>query len=345
MRARPLIAVIGAGIAGQTAAAVLSGAGALVTVYDKGRGAGGRLATRREGSLQWDHGAQYFTARDPALKALLANLTAKGLVAPWRGNIGTLGPAGFVPGSGAETRFVGTPRMSALVGALGSGATVYNVEIRDIATRGSMLTLTDRHGEHFGPYDAVVVATPAPQAVALLALSPPLACVAAAVETAPCWALMLAFDKPLGLAFDGAFIDPALGQGMLGWIARDSGKPGRLATTGETWVVHASPAWSEVHIEAPPDVVAPLLLAGFAAVTGSTAIPHTTLTHCWRHAMTTRPAGLNHLLDSSRPIGACGDWCLGARIEGAFLSGQGLGAALVERLGLTPAHASSSASQ
>lgn len=345
MRAKPLIAVIGAGVAGQSAASVLSGAGALVTVFDKGRGAGGRLATRRDGNWQWDHGAQYFTARDPALKALLAGLAAKGVVAPWGGQIGTLTPAGFVPGSDAEPRFVGTPRMSALVAALGTGATVYDIELREIATRGSMLTLTDRHGEHFGPYDAVVVATPAPQAVPLLALSPPVASQAALVETAPCWALMMAFDAPLGLGFDGAFVDPALNHGMISWIARDSSKPGRPAGAGETWVVHASPEWSAVNIEGAPEAIAALLHAGFNAVTGNTAPPRAAIAHRWRHAMTTRPAGSNHLIDPTRPIGACGDWCLGARIEGAFLSGRSLGRAMAERLGLTAAQASSSASQ
>lgn len=345
MHARPLVAVIGAGIAGQTAAATLSAAGALVTVFDKGRGAGGRLATRRDGGHQWDHGAQYFTARDPALKSLLASLTAQGIVAPWQGRIGTLGPTGFIPGSGAEVRFVGTPRMSTLVAALGSGATVYNVEIREIGTRGSMLTLTDRHGEHFGPYDSVVVATPAPQAVPLLALVPHLAGRANQVETASCWSLMLGFDRPLNLGFEGAFVDEGLAGGALSWIACDSAKPGRPAIRGENWVVHATPAWSENHLEDPAEAVAQDLQDTFATATGERAMPFTAIAHRWRHAMTTNPAGANHLIDSSRPIGACGDWCLGARIEGAFLSGRGLGQALVERLGLRPAQASSSASQ
>lgn len=345
MSAKPLIAVIGGGIAGQSAASVLSDAGALVTVFDKGRGAGGRLATRRDDDLQWDHGAQYFTARDPALKAVLAGLVAEGAVAPWEGLIGNLGPGGFTPAEEAETRFVGQPRMSALVGALGSGATVYGVEAREVAPRGPMLTVTDRHGEHFGPYDGVVVATPAPQAVPLLALAPELSGRIAAVETAPCWALMLSFAVPLPLGFDGAFVDLALTDGVLSWIARDTSKPGRPRNTPETWVIHAAPGWSAAHVEDEAEEVAVRMLAAFALLAGDLPAPLSARAHRWRHAMTTRPLGQPHLIDPRRPLGACGDWCLGARIEGAFLSGRSLGAAMARQMGLRPAQASSSASQ
>lgn len=346
MNSKPLVAVIGGGIAGQSAAEVLSAAGALVTVFDKGRGAGGRLATRRAGeSLQWDHGAQYFTARDPALKSTLGRLQAQGVVAPWHGVIGSLGPGGFRAGDETDVRFVGQPRMSALVGALGSGATVYGFEVREIATRGSAFTVTDRHGEHFGPYDAVVVATPAPQAVPLLALAPELAGLVAGVEIAPCWALLLSFARSLERGFDGAFVDALAGDGVIAWIARDSSKPGRPSEGGETWVVHATPDWSADHVEDEAEEVARVMRAAFERAIGPVPEPLSAAAHRWRHAMTTRPLGRPYLLDTRRPIGVCGDWCLGARIEGAFLSGRQLGLALAGQLGLGTPQSSSSASQ
>ena len=51
------VAVIGAGLAGLTAAARIAAGGAAVTVYDKSRGLGGRLATRRSPQGSFDHGA------------------------------------------------------------------------------------------------------------------------------------------------------------------------------------------------------------------------------------------------------------------------------------------------
>jgi len=337
MNGKPLVAVVGGGIAGQSAASVLSAAGALVTVFDKAQGAGGRLATRREGACQWDVGAQYFTVRDPVLRALMVGLAAEGAVAPWEARVGTLGPDGFVPETGHETRYVGTPRMGALVAALGSGATVYGIDVREVAPRGPVLTLKDRHGEHFGPYDSVVVATPAGTAVPLLAVAPALGNAAAMVETAPCWALMLAFAAPLDPGFDAATVDPTVAGGALAWIARDGSKPGRSAQGGDQWVVHAAPGWSRTHAEASPAEVAAELLDAFRAALGTGRGPVVAISHFWPEAQTLQPAGVPHLLDVRQAIGACGDWCLGARIEAAFLSGRSLGEAMAARLGLAQA--------
>ncbi|MSO32728.1 MAG: FAD-dependent oxidoreductase, partial [Ilumatobacteraceae bacterium] len=57
------VVVVGAGIAGLTAARALSHAGHSVIVLDKGRSVGGRMATRRIGDATVDHGAQFFTVR------------------------------------------------------------------------------------------------------------------------------------------------------------------------------------------------------------------------------------------------------------------------------------------
>lgn len=64
------VAVVGAGIAGLTASRALRDHGLSVTVFEKSRGPSGRMSTRRVdgGRVQFDHGAQYFTARDPAFR-------------------------------------------------------------------------------------------------------------------------------------------------------------------------------------------------------------------------------------------------------------------------------------
>ena len=64
------IAIIGAGISGCSCAHQLTQAGHQVTVVEKGRGVGGRMATRRMDGARIDHGAQFFTARDIRLQAL-----------------------------------------------------------------------------------------------------------------------------------------------------------------------------------------------------------------------------------------------------------------------------------
>ena len=63
------VLIIGAGLAGLSAANKLKEAGRDVLVIDKGRGIGGRLAGRRIGEATFDHGAQFFTAREATFKA------------------------------------------------------------------------------------------------------------------------------------------------------------------------------------------------------------------------------------------------------------------------------------
>ena len=54
-----------AGMAGVTAARTLVQAGHQVSVYEQAAQVGGRMATRETPWGSFDHGAQYFTVRDP----------------------------------------------------------------------------------------------------------------------------------------------------------------------------------------------------------------------------------------------------------------------------------------
>jgi predicted NAD/FAD-dependent oxidoreductase len=98
-------------------------------------------------------------------------------------------------------------------------------------------------------------------------------------------------------------------------------------------VVQASPAWSRTHLEATPEAVAPLLLDEFAAATGVAAAPGFVAAHRWRYALVETPAGQPCLWDAGLRLGACGDWCLDARVEAAFESGEALAAAAAATLG------------
>jgi predicted NAD/FAD-dependent oxidoreductase len=105
----------------------------------------------------------------------------------------------------------------------------------------------------------------------------------------------------------------------IAWLARESSKPGR--TTVERWTVQASPGWSEEHIDDDAQRVQAKLLKAFAEVTGIRAEPAHAEVHRWRWAKTRTPLGGSHLWDGKSSIGACGDWCLGHRVEDAFVSG------------------------
>ena len=105
----------------------------------------------------------------------------------------------------------------------------------------------------------------------------------------------------------------------MAWLARESSKPGRKSI--ERWTVQASAAWSQEHLEDDNARVEAKLLKAFAEVTGIRAQPSFTQTHRWRYAKTLQPLNKTHLWDAKSGIGACGDWCIGHRVEDAFVSG------------------------
>lgn len=306
------IAIIGAGMAGLAAARRLVEAGRETVVFDKSRGLGGRMATRRIDGMSFDHGAQYFTARGPAFRAALDQWCAEGSAAKW-----------------FDDAFVGSPGMSAPARSLAAGLTIVtSCQITDLHRAHDGWTVLDANGPvaipRNGAFDAVVLALPAPQALPLAAGADLRFEPMEQASYAPCWALMLAFAEPTDLP-DRQRPD----HGAVAWLARNASKPGR-ADAPETWVLHASPEWSRAHLECTADEVAPKLLASFRAATGVDAPPLYVAAHRWRYALVEQAAGTTCLWDSQARLGACGDWCLGPRVEAAFDSGAGMADVLLK---------------
>lgn len=289
------IAIIGAGLAGLTAARLLAEAGRAVRLFDKGRGVGGRLATRRvthAGATHgFDHGAQYVRAEGPAFAALLDEAGAR----PWPDPL----------------RRVATPGMSALGRALAAGRDVATgCEIRALRREAAGWFLDHPAGAE-GPFQAVLVTIPAPQAIPLLALhAPTLALRLTAVRYDPCWTVLAAFPARLPLP------DALRHRGIIGWAARDSAKPGRDAAQ-ENWVIQASPAFSVAHLEEPPERILPPLLDALTP-----EAPLFAQAHRWRYALVQAALGEPCLWDGA--LGYASDGCLAGRAEAAFDSGAAL---------------------
>ena len=314
------IAVIGAGLSGLIAARTLQDHGHRVTVFEKSRGRGGRAATRRAGDLQFDHGAQYFTVRDPAFYRAVAAWQERGLVEEWPLLLGRLVNGVIQASPDATPRFVAVPGMNALGKHLADGLDLRaETRVAPPRRRHDRWELTNEEDIVLGEFDIVIVAVPAPQAKAMLhSAVPALAAQAASVKHQPTWAVLLAFSESERLAHNGLFFD----QGPLSWAAENSSKPGR---SGNTWVLHASAAWTHAHLDADPKQVAEQLADWFCARTNldRSAVRHLDA-HRWRYSLVANPLDVGAFWDSDLNIGACGDWCQGARIEGAFLSGQAI---------------------
>lgn len=313
------VCVIGSGFSGIACARELTHAGLQPRVFECQRAAGGRLATRRFEAAAFDHGAQYVTATDPGFRQLIEAARAAGVVNRWQ------------PQWTGGDRFdgecwVGTPGMSSLPRWLAQdldvefGARIIRLE----RGRAGWILMDDRGSAHAN-FDAVVLALPAPAAAMLAAPHTPLVERVRGVAMAPCWAVMIAFERPLEGVPDAAFGDDP----VLPWFARDGSKPGRGMP--DAWVLHAGADWSRTEFEQPAERIQQALLARFSERTGRT-LPPIVLADChrWRHARVLRPLGEPCLWDRAAGIGFCGDWCLDARAEAAWLSGHALGSAVSE---------------
>ncbi len=302
-------------MAGLTAAHRLIAAGHTVKLFDKGRGVGGRIATRRSPTgRQFDHGAQYFTAKTPEFQAAVDDWVAAGVVAEWNARVVTLTRGKLATDPSDRTRYVGTPAMNRIAKHLAEGLDVSTgvraTSVERVAGRWKLLADDVALGE----FDGLVVTAPPIQARELLGeLAIADECL---TNMSGCWTVMIEFAAPIPVDFDAAFVNDS----PLAWIARNNSKPGRDAN--ECWVLHASPAWSEANIDNEPDEVTPPLLAAFATATGASlpASIHQS-GHRWRYALPEKPLAQRAIVDVERCVAVAGDWCGGPRVEGAYLSG------------------------
>lgn len=310
-------AIIGAGMAGLACAGALQAAGHSVVLFDKGRGPGGRMSTRRLktplGEAAFDHGAQYFTTQDPSFRHLVDRWNRLGLAAPW-------------PQAG-EDAWVGVPGMDAIVGQMAAAHAVqWGQLVTGMVRKHGAWWLMGKAGDS-GPFDAVILAIPAEQAAAILSLHDfPMARIALMARSQPCWTSMFVFDHPL----DGL---PSVMRDRddIAWAARNSAKPGRSGP--EAWVVQAGAAWSAARLEASQEQISALLGSALADATGKTIPePIAAVSHRWRYALSAG-TGDGALWNSEIRLGVCGDWLLGPRVECAWLSGRMLADSCIGTMG------------
>ena len=335
---RHSFAVIGAGVSGATVASALARVGHSVHVFDKARGPGGRLATRR---VEWvdhhghaattrlDHGALGFTAGNPAFRASVDMAVRAGCLAEW---MSRLAP-GSLPLEEGAMLYVPTPDMPALSRHLLDGVPVSLSFAVDGLQHGP-LGWEVRAGDlrHASSFDAVVLALPPAQAAPLLnPHRPEWAKHASATPMQPCWTLMGIADEPVP---ESAWDLARPPSGPLAWVSRNDARPGRAGVPGLAhWVAHAQPGWSRRHLEQPVTWVQQQLQAALAECLGRAIDWHHCTVHRWHYALPDAhgPAPAAPCWwDAAQGLGVCGDFLGNCGVEGAWLSAQALSAALLQ---------------
>lgn len=313
------IAIIGAGISGLTIANKLATV-AEVIVFDKSRGLGGRMATRRKGDYHFDHGAQYFVAKTEAFQKFLEEPLAQGYIEQWDANFVEIDGSNILKQrawSDDFPHYVGAPTMSRLAHFMAKGLTISKgVEVKSIDKVADGWQLSNNGGEQLGTFDWVVSTCPVEQTRKLLPCSfvhhPQLS----NINMQACFSLMLGFDKTLPINFQAALIR----NSDLSWIAVNNSKPQR--PDAFTLLVQSNNLWAEKHQDADRDWIKEHLVNKTEKVLKLSLAErqHEDL-HRWLYANTAKHKDNvgDVFLDQVNQLAAVGDWCGNARVESAFL--------------------------
>lgn len=318
--------IVGAGISGLLLARRLQEGGFTVTILEKSRGVGGRMATRRHGQAIFDHGAQFMTTRERRFREMVEGWLADGLVRPWyRGPLGNM-------------RYVGLEGMTQVPKVLARGLDIHlQTLVTGLHLENGHWTVTARHedsGEETRHVaDLLVLTPPVPQTLDLLATSN--------VELdydeeedlrrityLKCLTVLVQLEGPAGLPAPGAM---DLNHDVLRWIGDNSVKG--VSPIGGTLTLNSSARFAEAQWDAPDSTRLPLLLNA-AKPFLKVNIKDASL-HRWRYSEPTRlykekqPFRQPFFLDEERRIAMCGDGFAGGRIEAAALSGLALADALL----------------
>lgn len=312
------IAIIGAGLAGLTAANILQKQHDVV-IFEKSRGVGGRVAHRRAGPYSFDHGAQFFTVKSRMARDFIRPMLDQGIIQPWcarfveyQGNMIT----NQRQWDSQMPHYVGTPSMNDVAKFLAKDLQIQReVLVQSIEKQGSNWQLTDDGGHDLGIFDWVIITAPSHQAANLIPQQHPFCAEIEAYQMMACFSLMLGFEKPLPLEFDAALVRGA----DISWISVNSAKPGRNIPF--SLLVHSTNKWADLHIDDDRLQVVDYLCQQTSRVIGHdvSVATHKDI-HGWRYANIKKMKGKTHLIDHQNQIAICGDWFIQGRIESAINS-------------------------
>jgi len=316
------VLVIGAGMAGLCAAQALKSAGRKPLIVDKGRGIGGRMATRRIGDATFDHGAQFATTRDSRFAEVLESAKAAGAATEWC--------RGFTKDADGHPRWRGAPGMASLAKYLAAGLEI---------TQQAQVTALEKAADHWivtmgdgqtWTVAGIVLTAPVPQALALLKassmeLEPAMQDRLSALQYERCLAVMAVLEGPSRVPPPGGL---ALSEGPISWIA-DNQQKGVSATPAVT--LHATDAFSVANWERDREEVARELLAAAEEWLGAAVVSFQI--HGWRFSkpLQTDPQPCA-VVSGHPPLVLAGDAFAGPRVEGAAVSGWAAATAVLEAL-------------
>lgn len=311
------VAVIGAGVAGISCASELHQKGCDVILFDKARGPGGRMTSKRSAYGYMDFGAQYFTARHPLFQQQVAIWQQQGLVSRWLAPLYRYQQEQLIPSPDEQQRYIGIPAMhSPLKWTAQSISSQYECRITTLKPHAEGWQLLSEAGQLYGPYQQIVLSMPPAQVAALLSVIPGIRLPETLLQ--PVWAVTLVLAEPSGHPAGGVFVSAE--HSPLSWISRHNSKPGRAQT--ESWLLHFSPSYSTENLQQTPAFWQQQAIQGLTTILAQPVKVAEVICHRWLYAQINVTAP--ETLQNDNPVTGlwlAGDWTRGGRVENAWLSG------------------------
>jgi predicted NAD/FAD-dependent oxidoreductase len=303
------ILIIGAGIAGLRAGQVLAQDSFAVTIVDKGRGVGGRMATRRFADTKADHGAQYFSVKSTIFQEFINDAEKQQIVKSWKVT------------ERIHPRYICADGMNALPKFMAQGL---DVKLTQKIVRIAQGIAFTESGEQYD-FDQLIISAPIPQVLQLLEDSDILLeeeekNMLTSIQYDPCWALMAKLKTSDSTIIGGKILE----NSPVSWIV-DNAEKG--LTEHPTLTIHASADYSQSHLEENAEKVASELIASVSDLVNVEQID-TYQIHRWRYALASQRASQPFLQLKNYPIYIGGDAFGIGNVEGAFLSGEAIAQAI-----------------
>ena len=287
------ILVVGAGVSGSIAAKTLQDEGLNVTVVDKGRGAGGRLSSRRTELGRFNHGAPDFEVTSPCFERFVKRCCAAGILER------------TIHFNGA--RYHAPSAMNAVVKHLQRGLDVqFNTRVLRISRENERWVAETDQGTQ-GDFHYVVIAIPGPQAVSLIPKSSLMHDRTDKIGYLPAWVVMLSSGESEALLPDGDLIS-------------------RITHNEGGVCVYLTAEASTMHLESSPEDITRMVCERLDEK------PQYAAAHRWRYSQVVRSLDQRYLTDDALGLSVCGDGFGGAGVEAAFLSGLTAAQRLIESL-------------
>lgn len=307
--------IVGAGISGASCAGVLAEAGWDVDIFDKARGAGGRLSSRRMEDGWASLGSPFISAKRDPFRSQLREWVRQGWLEAVRGNI--MKGRATVSWTEAQLQNHYRPLIepSQLVRNLMGHARLHTeTRVAKLEPR----TIVLQNGEVHGDFDCVVCSVPTPQAIPLLESLPRLQeRLHTDTQYHPVWSFIMHWEG--GPAADVIQFDDEL----LNLAVRQADGEG-------VWAVHSTHLFAETYLGASKEEAS---TRAASALMGLLALPwpvEVEAAHLWKLAVPAHAQGGFWLSDRENRVALIGDGIAGAGVERAWESGTRLAKALMQ---------------